>query len=90
MGAGTNVSWLAVDRWGDPGVPAIIWESDSGETRTLSFPELAADIRRAAAGLRRLGVGRGDVVTMHLPVVPEAVVGGSNSSEQPNGKAANG
>jgi acetyl-CoA synthetase len=74
VGAGTNVSWLAVDRWGDPGYPAVIWESDDGDTRTLSFPELGVEIRRASAGLRRLGVRRGDVVTMHLPVIPEAVI----------------
>jgi len=74
VGAGTNVSWLAVDRWGDPGHPAIIWESEDGDTRTLSFRELGTEIRRVAAGLRGLGVGRGEVVTMHLPVVPEAVI----------------
>ena len=74
-GGGTNLSWLACERWaGRAAGPAIIWEGDGGETRQLSFAELAEAVRRVATGLRTLGAGPGDVVTMHLPMIPEAVV----------------
>ena len=74
VGGGTNLAWLACERWADQPRPAVVWEGDDGTTRTLSYPELADAVRRASAGLRRLGVGPGDVVAMHLPPVPEAVV----------------
>jgi acetyl-CoA synthetase len=74
VGGGTNLAWVAAERWIDHGVPAIIWESDDGQVRELSYAELAAQVSAVASGLRRLGVAAGDVVTMHLPVVPEAVI----------------
>ncbi|WP_322754620.1 alpha/beta fold hydrolase [Frankia sp. Cas3] len=75
VGGGTNVSWLACERWVDRLIgPAVIWEGDGGESRELSFAELASEVRRASTGFRELGVGRGDVVVMHLPMVPEAIV----------------
>ena len=40
---------------------------DSGEIRRFSYRELARLADRAAIGLARLGVGRGDVVAMQLP-----------------------
>jgi acetyl-CoA synthetase len=74
VGGGTNLSWLACERWTDTQRTAVVWEGDDGETRTLTHGELGAEVRRAAAGLRRLGVKAGDAVTMYLPMVPEAVV----------------
>jgi acetoacetyl-CoA synthetase len=41
---------------------------------TLSRNDLADQVARAAAGLRRLGVRRGDRVVAYLPNVPETVV----------------
>jgi acetyl-CoA synthetase len=72
---GTNLAWLACERWVSSSEgPAVIWESDGGEVRELSYAELDQQVSAAAAGLRRLGVQPGDVVTMHLPVVPEALM----------------
>ncbi|MGO4392904.1 acetate--CoA ligase [Variovorax sp. M-6] len=54
---------------------AIIWEGDDpSESRTLSYAELHAQVCRLANGLRSLGVGKGDRVTIYLPMVPEAAV----------------
>ena len=73
VGGGTNVAWLAARRH-SPSAIALLWEGDDGATRTVTAAELDNLVSRAAAGLRALGVGRGDVVTMHLPMIPEAVV----------------
>ena len=73
-GGTTNVAWLAAQRWADTDRVAIIWETDDGETGQLTFAELNDQVVRAAAGLRRLGVGEGDVVVGYLPLLPEAVV----------------
>ena len=54
--------------------PAIVWESESGETRTLTFAELAREVNRLAHVLHDLGVGEGDRVGIFLPMGVEAVV----------------
>ncbi len=54
---------------------AIIWEGDEpGTTRSLSFAELHAEVVRMANCLRALGAGKGDRVTIYMPMVPEAAV----------------
>lgn len=53
---------------------AIRWEGEDGARRTLTYRELDAEVRRAAAALRGLGVGRGDRVAVFLPMIPETAV----------------
>jgi acetyl-CoA synthetase len=54
--------------------PAVVFEGDAGQCRTLTYGQLDAQVRRFAANLVQLGVGRGDRVVLFLPVVPEATV----------------
>ena len=70
-----NVSANCVDRHlatrGDQ--VAIIWEGDEpGETKTLTYRELHRDMCRFANVLKSLGVGKGDRVTLYLPMIAEA------------------
>ena len=53
---------------------AIIWEPDDpGEdSRTLTYRELHEDVCRMANALLGMGVGRGDRVTIYMPMIPEA------------------
>ncbi len=53
---------------------AIIWEPDDpGEdSRTLTYRELCEDVCRMANVLLGMGVGRGDRVTIYMPMIPEA------------------
>ncbi|WP_317930310.1 acetate--CoA ligase [Halioxenophilus sp. WMMB6] len=52
---------------------AIYWEPDSegGATRSYTYQQLSDAVNRAANGLKSLGVKKGDVVTVYLPMVPE-------------------
>ncbi|WP_164203429.1 AMP-binding protein, partial [Stenotrophomonas maltophilia] len=52
---------------------AIIWEGDDrGESKNISYRELHAQVCRMANVLRNRGVGKGDRVTIYLPMTPEA------------------
>jgi len=52
---------------------AIIWEGDNpSETRNITFAELKDEVSRLANALLAEGVKKGDVVTIYLPMVPEA------------------
>ena len=53
---------------------ALVWEGEPGDTRTLTYAELHREVCRFANGLKSLGVVSGDVVTIYMPMVPEAVV----------------
>jgi acetoacetyl-CoA synthetase len=54
--------------------PALLFANEAGERGTVSYAELARRVAAAAAGLRRLGVAKGDRVVAYLPNVPETVV----------------
>jgi acetoacetyl-CoA synthetase len=54
--------------------PAVIGRSQTRGPVDLTWGELADQVARAVAGLRRLGVQRGDRVAAYLPNVPETVV----------------
>ncbi|TXG93304.1 MAG: acetate--CoA ligase, partial [Rhodocyclaceae bacterium] len=55
---------------------AILWEPDdpSEPHREITYNELHADVCRFANLLKARGIGRGDRVTIYLPMVPEAAV----------------
>jgi acetyl-CoA synthetase len=54
--------------------PAVIWEGEAGETRTLTYADLHAEVNRCANLLRELGFGRGDAIGLFMPMTPEIVV----------------
>jgi acetoacetyl-CoA synthetase len=53
---------------------AVVAHSQSRERVELTWAELRAQVARAAAGLRGLGVGPGDRVAAYLPNTPETLV----------------
>jgi acetoacetyl-CoA synthetase len=53
---------------------AIVHASELRELEELSWRELRRQVAATAAGLRRLGVGRGDRVVAYMPNIPEAIV----------------
>jgi acetyl-CoA synthetase len=54
--------------------PALIWEGEAGERRSLSYAELHRLVCQTASGLRALGLGPGDPIGIFMPMVPEIVV----------------
>jgi acetyl-CoA synthetase len=73
----TNLTVNCVDRHLDGPrrhAPAIVWEGDGGESRTLTYAELAAEVYRLAGALRARGIGPGDRVGIFLPMCPEAAI----------------
>jgi acetyl-CoA synthetase len=78
IGGTLNVADACLTRWAcDPQTadrPAVVHEAEDGTTQTLTFAEVEDQVRRAAAGLRTLGIGKGDTVALFMPMIPEAVV----------------
>ncbi|MEW6045916.1 MAG: acetoacetate--CoA ligase [Bacillota bacterium] len=56
------------------GHPAVVAWSESGPLATLTYAELARQVAAVAAGLRRLGVRRGDRVVAYAPNIPQTLV----------------
>jgi acetyl-CoA synthetase len=50
---------------------AYIWEGESGEVQRLSYLELYREVNRFANALKKLGVSKGDTVSIYLPMIPE-------------------
>ncbi len=77
VGATLNASANCVDRHADgprKDKPALIWEGEPGDRRTLTYAELRSEVARFANVLKGLGVKAGDVVAIYMPMVPELAV----------------
>lgn len=54
---------------------AIIYEGDEpGQSRHISYRELHRDVCKFANALKAMGVSKGDIVTLYMPMVPETAV----------------
>ncbi len=72
-----NVSANCLDRHvaaGLGGRVAYHWRGEEGEQRDVTYAELLADTQRFANALRDRGIGKGDVVGIYLPMIPQVVV----------------
>ena len=76
-GGTLNVSYNCIDRHvaaGHGDKVAFHWEGEPGDTRTITYRELLAEVSTFANVLSSLGVGRGDRVAVYMPMIPELVV----------------
>ena len=53
---------------------ALIWEGEPGDTRVLTYWDLYREVCKFANVLKGLGVKKGDVVAIYLPMIPEAAI----------------
>ncbi|MBU1120915.1 acetate--CoA ligase [Candidatus Micrarchaeota archaeon] len=50
---------------------AYIWEGEPGEVRKITFRELSVQVNKLANALKKLGLKKGDRVSIYLPMIPE-------------------
>ncbi|MEZ6016964.1 MAG: acetate--CoA ligase [Planctomycetota bacterium] len=76
-GGRLNASHVCLDQHLDTdraSKPAIVFEGEPGDSRTLTYAELHAEVCRFANVLTRRGVRRGDRVAIYMPMIPEAAI----------------
>jgi acetyl-CoA synthetase len=74
LGGKLNVSANCLDRHVEAGRGdrvAFHWEGEPGDTRTITYADLLAEVSKLANALKSLGVGKGDRVAIYMPMVPE-------------------
>ncbi|MBU1017887.1 acetate--CoA ligase [Patescibacteria group bacterium] len=77
IGGKCNIVHNALDRhMGTPteNKTAIIWESDRGDHRKLTYKELNTAVCKMANGLKSLGVRKGDRIAIYLQNTPEIAI----------------
>lgn len=73
-GGKLNASYNCVDRHAKGerrNKPALIWEGEPGDERTLTYEDLYGEVNKTALLLQSLGVEKGDRVAVYLPMIPE-------------------
>ena len=72
-----NISYNCLDRhlktW-RRNKAAIIWEGEPGDSRTLTYAQLHRQVCQFANAMKQLGVKRGDLVGIYMPMIPEAAI----------------
>ncbi|MFI5004277.1 MAG: acetate--CoA ligase [Solirubrobacterales bacterium] len=77
VGGRLNVSYNCLDRHvleGRGERVAFHWRGEEGQERDITYAQLLAEVQRFANALKELGVRRGDVVGIYLPMIPEVAV----------------
>ena len=76
-GGTTNLSYNCLDRHLEGAKAektALIWEGEPGDVRRFSYRELHAEVCKAANALKAMGIGKGDLVALYMPMIPEAAI----------------
>ena len=71
-----NASYNCLDRHVEAGNGdrvAFYWRGEEGEERELTYADLHRDVQRFANALKGLGIEKGDVVGIYMPMIPEVV-----------------
>jgi len=69
-----NVSYNCIDRHAktNPNKIAIIWEGDDpSQSKKISYKELLDNVCKTANALKKIGIKKGDRVTIYLTMIPE-------------------
>jgi acetyl-CoA synthetase len=77
VGATCNISYNCLDRHvrnGRKNKVAVIWVGENDAERVFTYGQLYREVNRCANALTKLGLKKGDRVTIYLPKVPEQIV----------------
>ncbi|MCH7526872.1 MAG: acetate--CoA ligase [Planctomycetes bacterium] len=77
IGGKTNIAYNCLDVQIDRGRgdhPAILWEGEPGDVVQYTYRQLHAEVCKFANVLKSLGVKKGDIVTLYMPMIPELVM----------------
>ena len=72
-----NISYNCLDRHLETDrrdKPALIWEGEPGDSKTLTYKELHEEVCQMANVIKKLGVKKGDRVGIYMPMIPEAAI----------------
>ena len=72
-----NLTYNCLDRHVEAGNGdrvAFHWRGEEGEERDITYAELYGDVQRFANALKARGIGKGDVVGIYLPMIPEVLI----------------
>ncbi len=72
-----NVSHNCLDRHVEAGNGdriAFHWRGEEGEERDITYAELLQEVQRFANALKDRGIGKGDIVGIYLPMIPEVLI----------------
>ncbi|MEE6209644.1 acetate--CoA ligase [Salarchaeum sp. III] len=71
LNASANCLDRHLDERGDEAAIEWVGEPTDEANRTYTYEDLHREVNEFAAGLREMGVGEGDVVTLYMPMIPE-------------------
>ena len=77
VGGKLNATVSTLDRHVQEGRGARVafhFEGEPGDTRTITYADLLAEVSQAAHALTEIGIKSGDRVAIYMPLIPEAVV----------------
>ena len=72
-----NISYNCLDRHIKNGLgdkKALIWEGEPGDNKIFTYKELLVEVCRTANALKNLGVQKGDLICIYMPMIPEAMI----------------
>tara|TARA_Y100001968_G_scaffold330263_1_gene381614 strand:- start:5122 stop:7098 length:1977 start_codon:yes stop_codon:yes gene_type:complete len=76
-GGKTNICFNCLDRHLDNPTAdkdALIWEGENGDVSRYTYRELHREVCKTSNALKELGIKKGDLVALYMPMVPEAAI----------------
>ena len=71
-----NITYNCIDRHVKNGLgtkTALIWEGEPGDKQIFTYEELLKEVCKTANGLKSIGVKKGDLVCIYMPMIPQAM-----------------
>ncbi|MCK4650872.1 acetate--CoA ligase [Candidatus Babeliales bacterium] len=77
VGGKLNASYLCLDQNIKRGLKdkvAIYWQDESGQEQSFTYNQLYKQVNKFAYALKNIGIKKGDIVILYLPMIPQAII----------------